>query len=44
MALYLTTQQARDFYNRMGKRQDWQRVYEGRAIRELLQQGEFARC
>ncbi len=41
---YLTAQQARDFYNRMGKRQDWQRFYEGRAIDELLRHGMFDRA
>ncbi len=29
---YLTAEQVRKFYNRMGRRQDWQRFYEGRAI------------
>ena len=38
---YLNVAQARNFYNRMGKRQDWQRIYEGQAIDELLRQGEF---
>jgi len=38
---YLTAKQAREFYNRMGRRQDWQRFYEGRAIDELLQHGAF---
>ncbi len=38
---YLTAHQARDFYNHMGKRQDWQRIYEGRAIGELLTHGGF---
>ena len=38
---YLTVHQTRDFYDHVGKRQDWQRVYEGRAVGELLAQGGF---
>lgn len=41
---YLTPAQARKFYDRMGKRQDWQRIYEGRAITELLNHGEFSKA
>ncbi len=41
---YLTAKQAREFYNRMGRRQDWQRFYEGRAIDALLQHGGFAQA
>ena len=32
---YLTIAQTRNFYNRMGKRQDWQRIYEGRQVKAL---------
>ena len=38
---FLTAQQTRDFYDRMGRRQDWQRLYEGRAIAGLLRHGAF---
>lgn len=40
-SLYLTTEEARKFYDRMGKRQDWQSIYEGEAIAELLEHGGF---
>lgn len=38
---FLTREQARAFYDRLGRRQDWQRFYEGRAIRELIAHGDF---
>ena len=37
----LTREEARSFYDRFGRRQEWQRVYEGRAIRHLLKHGMF---
>jgi hypothetical protein len=37
----LTREQARSFYNRFGRKQDWQRLYEGPAIRDLLAHGAF---
>ena len=40
-SLYLSTEEARKFYDRMGRRQDWQRIYEGEAIAELLKHGDF---
>ncbi len=39
---FLTPQEARRLYDRIGRFQDWQAVYESPAIRELLQAGEFA--
>lgn len=33
--------QARKFYDRFGVRQDWQRFYEGPAIRDLVAHGRF---
>jgi ubiquinone/menaquinone biosynthesis C-methylase UbiE len=41
---YLTRAQARIFYDRFGSRQDWQRFYEGPAIRALLARGGFDRA
>jgi ubiquinone/menaquinone biosynthesis C-methylase UbiE len=38
---YLSRTQARIFYDRFGSRQDWQRFYEGPAIRSLLARGGF---
>ena len=37
----LTNQQVRTFYDRFGRKQDWQRIYEGEAIRDLLAHGGF---
>jgi trans-aconitate methyltransferase len=37
----LTREKARSFYNRFGRKQDWQRLYEGPAIRGLLAHGAF---
>jgi ubiquinone/menaquinone biosynthesis C-methylase UbiE len=37
----LTRDQVRSFYNRFGKKQDWQRFYEGLAVRDLLSHGAF---
>ena len=37
----LTRDQVRSFYNRFGKEQDWQRFYEGLAVRDLLSHGAF---
>jgi ubiquinone/menaquinone biosynthesis C-methylase UbiE len=39
--LFLTPQEASRVYDRIGRFQDWQAVYESPAIRELLQGGEF---
>lgn len=38
---YLKKEVIRDFYDWFGSRQDWQRLYEGPALSELLQNGEF---
>jgi SAM-dependent methyltransferase len=37
----LTPEQARRVYDRIGRFQDWQVIYEGRAIRELLHAASF---
>jgi ubiquinone/menaquinone biosynthesis C-methylase UbiE len=37
----LTKNQIQSFYNRFGAKQDWQRFYEGPAIRDLLAHGAF---
>jgi ubiquinone/menaquinone biosynthesis C-methylase UbiE len=37
----LTHDQARAFYDRFGRGQDWQRFYEGRPVRALLEHGRF---
>jgi ubiquinone/menaquinone biosynthesis C-methylase UbiE len=37
----LTRDQVRSFYSRFGKKQDWQRFYEGLAVRDLLSHGAF---
>jgi ubiquinone/menaquinone biosynthesis C-methylase UbiE len=38
---FLTRDEARAFYDRFGSKQDWQRWYEGAAIRELRKYGGF---
>ena len=38
---FLTREEARAFYDRFGSKQDWQRWYEGAAIRELRTHGGF---
>lgn len=38
---FLDKDEVRLFYDRFGSKQDWQRFYEGAALRELLQQGRF---
>ncbi len=38
----LTPDQARQFYDRLGARQDWNRFYEDRAIQIMIEQGDFA--
>ncbi len=38
---YLTPEQASRAYDRIGRFQDWQAVYESRAIRELIRLGSF---
>jgi ubiquinone/menaquinone biosynthesis C-methylase UbiE len=40
----LTREQVRSFYNRFGAKKDWQRFYEGPAIRDLLAHGAFERA
>ena len=40
----LTTEQVRSFYNRFGAKQDWQRFYEGSAVRDLLAHGVFEKA
>jgi SAM-dependent methyltransferase len=40
----LSREEARSFYNRFGKKQDWQRFYEGPAIKDLLAHGAFERA
>jgi ubiquinone/menaquinone biosynthesis C-methylase UbiE len=37
----LSREQVRSFYDRFGAKQDWQRFYEGPAIRDLLVHGAF---
>jgi ubiquinone/menaquinone biosynthesis C-methylase UbiE len=37
-----THEDARRFYDRFGRKQDWQRFYESSALRELLAHGSFA--
>ena len=37
----LSKDEIRSFYDRFGKKQDWQRFYEGPAIRDLLAHGSF---
>ena len=32
----LTRDEARAFYDRFGSKQDWQSIYEGRALRDLM--------
>lgn len=39
---YLTPQEVRRVYDRIGRFQDWQAFYEGPALRELLRSGDFA--
>lgn len=38
---YLTPEQARAFYDRFGRKQDWQRIYESPAIARQLRHGAF---
>jgi ubiquinone/menaquinone biosynthesis C-methylase UbiE len=38
---FLNKEQIRAFYDRFGPMQDWQRLYEGAAIRDLLRNGRF---
>src|SRR5208337_3523311 len=40
----LTVDQARAFYDRWGAWQDWQRFYEGRPLRRLLEAANFQAC
>jgi len=40
----LTREQVRSFYNRFGKKQDWQRLYEGSAVRDLIAHGAFEKA
>ena len=40
-ARFLSREQARAFYDRLGRRQDWQRFYEGAAIGDLIVHGDF---
>jgi ubiquinone/menaquinone biosynthesis C-methylase UbiE len=40
----LSREQVRLFYDRFGAKQDWQRFYEGPAIRDLLAHGAFERA
>ncbi len=37
----LTAEQARQFYDRIGARQDWNRFYEDRAIQIMIDKGDF---
>lgn len=37
----LTKEQVRTFYDRFGAKQDWQGIYEDRAVRDLLAQANF---
>lgn len=38
---FLSRDEIRIFYNRFGIKQDWQRFYEGPALRDLLKNGRF---
>lgn len=38
---YLTPEEASRVYDRIGRFQDWQSIYEGKAIRELIRHGSF---
>jgi ubiquinone/menaquinone biosynthesis C-methylase UbiE len=38
---FLDKEEIRAFYDRFGPKQDWQRIYEGAAMRELLLHGRF---
>jgi len=40
----LNREQVKSFYNRFGNKQDWQRFYEGPAIRDLLAHGGFEKA
>ncbi len=40
----LTRDEARAFYDRFGRKQDWQSIYEGRALRDLIRGGAFERA
>jgi ubiquinone/menaquinone biosynthesis C-methylase UbiE len=40
----LSKEQVRSFYDRFGAKQDWQRFYEGPAIRDLLVHGAFEKA
>jgi ubiquinone/menaquinone biosynthesis C-methylase UbiE len=40
----LSREEVRSFYNRFGAKQDWQRFYEGPAIRDLLAHGAFEKA
>ncbi|MGE5324622.1 MAG: class I SAM-dependent methyltransferase [Actinomycetota bacterium] len=40
-ARYLTPEQARGVYNRIGRFQDWQAIYESRALQEVVRFGTF---
>jgi ubiquinone/menaquinone biosynthesis C-methylase UbiE len=42
--LMLNREQVRSFYDQFGTKQDWQRLYEGPAIRDLLAHGAFERA
>ena len=37
----LTRDEARAFYDRFGRKQDWQSIYEGRALHDLITGGAF---
>jgi len=38
---FLSREEVRSFYDRFGAKQDWQRFYEGPALRDLLLHGQF---
>ncbi len=38
---FLTKEEIREFYDRFGSKQDWQRFYEGAAVRDLLIHGRI---
>jgi ubiquinone/menaquinone biosynthesis C-methylase UbiE len=40
----LSRDEARAFYDRFGHKQDWQSIYEGRALRDLIAGGAFERA
>jgi ubiquinone/menaquinone biosynthesis C-methylase UbiE len=40
----LTRQRVKEFYDRFGKKQDWQRFYEDSPVQALIRHGEFSKA